>query len=191
MTSYMAKLDWAPRALKPEAITIEPKKLGMQLKEDTPTYWFDNNPFMTQFLTAFSATFPLGEQFMIDTVRKFRDGIKSNERLYNECRGFIGQEAHHFREHEIVNDFMVARGLPVDKLESMIEWWLPIIQSLPEKDQLAITGAAEHLTALFGNLVLSNPEVIEQVHPTLRPIWIWHAIEEIEHKAVTYDLFEV
>ena len=78
MISYTQKLDWAARALKPANISIKPKKLGMQLGDKTPTYWFGNNPFLTQFLTAFSATFPLGEQFMIDTVRIFRDAVKDN-----------------------------------------------------------------------------------------------------------------
>lgn len=190
MNSYVKNLGWAARALRPESVSIKPKKLGVKLGDSTPTNWFDDNPFLTQFFTAFSATFPLGEQFMIDTVRIFRGAVKDNDRLYKECAGFIGQEAHHSNEHEMMNEFMVERGMPVDKLETFIEWWLPIFQGLPEKDQMAITGAAEHLTAMFGDLVLRNPEIMERVHPTVRPIWIWHAIEEVEHKAVTFDLFE-
>ncbi len=27
------------------------------------------------------------------------------------------------------------------------------------------------------------------MHETMRPVWVWHAIEETEHKAVTYDVF--
>ena len=184
-------LNWYAKALRPASVSIKPKALGMPLDETVPTYWFDNNPFMTQLLTAFSAVFPLGESFMIDSVRMFRDDIKtSHPDLYKECGAFIGQEAHHSKEHQAINDFMVERGLPVSKLTYAFEWVIPLLHGLPEKDQMALTGAAEHLTALFGHLVLSNPEVIAQVDESMRPIWVWHAIEEIEHKAVTFDLFE-
>ncbi len=183
-------LNWYAKALRPASVTIKPKPLGMKLGESTPTYWFDDNPFLTHFLTAFSAIFPQGERYMIDSVRMFRDEVKDHKALYKDCSGFIGQEAHHSNEHAIINDFMVARGVPVDKLEAIVDWWVPVFKRFPKKDQMAITGAAEHLTALFGDLVLNNPELIDQVDESMRPIWIWHAIEEIEHKAVTYDLFE-
>ena len=184
-------LKWAARAIKPKNVTIKPKGLNLELPDSTPTYWFDDSPFLTFFLTAFSATFPEGEKFMIDSVRMFRDQVKdSHPELYKECSGFIGQEAHHSKEHALLNDFLSDRGVPVNRLEKMIEAWVPRIKSLPKKDQMAITGAAEHLTALFGDLVLNNPEIIDKVDPNIRPLWVWHAIEEIEHKAVTYDLFE-
>lgn len=188
--SVTKTLSWYAKALRPATVSIKPKALGITLEDNIPTYWFDENPFLTHFLTAFSALFPQGESFMIDSVRLFRNDIKENAALYKDCGGFIGQEAHHSREHEFINDFMSSRGVPVEKLSALLDAWVPVLQGLPEKDQMAITGAAEHLTALFGNLVLSNPEIIDQVDKSLRPLWIWHAIEEIEHKAVTYDLFD-
>jgi len=182
--------NWTARKLRPESVTIKPKALNMSLDDSTPTYFVDNNPFLTQCFTAFSAIFPGGERFMIDSVRLFRDDIKEHKALNKDCGGFIGQEAHHANEHALINDFMAARGFPVKKLESLVDSLMPYFQKLPEKDQMALAGAAEHLTALFGDLVLSNPEIIELVHPSIRPVWVWHAIEEIEHKAVTYDVFD-
>jgi len=190
LKSATKPLTWYAKVLRPKSVSIKPKPLGMKLDDATPTYWFNNNPFLTHFLTAFSAIFPEGESFMIHTVRLFRADISGNKALHKDCGGFIGQEAHHSNEHSIINDFMVKRGVPVDKLEAFIDWWVPLVKGLPEKDQMAITGAAEHLTALFGDMVLRNPDIINQVDPAVRPIWVWHAIEEIEHKAVTYDLFE-
>lgn len=183
-------LSWAAKKLRPASVNITPKALNISADKSTPNYWFYDSPFLTQFFSSFSATFPGGEQYMIDTVRLFRDQVKDHKVLYKDCGGFIGQEAHHSREHKVINDFMQSRGFPVESVENMIDRILPFFKKMRKKDQMALTAAAEHYTAYFGDLVLSNPEVIENVHPTIRPLFVWHAIEEIEHKAVTYDLFD-
>lgn len=183
--------SWFAKARRPADVSIKPRRLDLQLDDSVPTYWSYNSPFLTAFNAAFSATFPLGERFMIDSVRHYRPFVKQHDVLYKECGGFIGQEAHHANEHEALNDFMQARGFPVDRLEKRIEWWTNFTRRrFSKKFQMAISGAAEHLTAMFGNMVLNSPEVIESTHEAVRPIMIWHAIEEVEHKAVTHDLYD-
>ena len=59
------------------------------------------------------------------------------------------------------------------------------------KGQLAFTCALEHMTAMFADVFFTFPETYEQLHPTVRPIWLWHSIEEAEHKGVAYDLYEL
>jgi hypothetical protein len=192
MTSSKERIDsWFAKAKRPAGISIKPRRLDLKLDDSVPTYWSYNSPFLTAFNVAFSATFPLGERFMIDSVREHRPLVKQHEVLYKECGGFIGQEAHHANEHEALNNFMMERGFPVDKLEKKIKWWTDFTRKrFSTKFQMAISGAAEHLTAMFGDMVLNSPELIESTHEAVRPIMIWHAIEEVEHKAVTHDLYD-
>ena len=61
---------------------------------------------------------------------------------------------------------------------------------MPRSFQLAATVALEHLTAVLGDMLLSNPELLEGADERFAAIWKWHAIEETEHKAVCFDAYE-
>lgn len=57
--------------------------------------------------------------------------------------------------------------------------------------RLAVTAALEHYTATFAEIILTSDEAQELIGDTeVRPILLWHALEESEHKAVAFDVFE-
>src|SRR5699024_8205450 len=84
--------------------------------KDIPRYWWDNDPAKTLLLAALSASFPAGDRFFIDSVRHYQSQIEDPE-LMKAIRGFIGQEAHHSREHEVLNEFFHKQGIEVARLE--------------------------------------------------------------------------
>src|SRR5690554_7972927 len=43
---------------------------------------------------------------------------------------------------------------------------------------------------MMADMLLERDDVREDMHETMRPLWVWHAIEETEHKAVAYDVFQ-
>jgi predicted metal-dependent hydrolase len=58
---------------------------------------------------------------------------------------------------------------------------------------LAVTCSLEHFTATLAEILLTTPQgkgLLDSMSPSHRTIWIWHAIEEIEHKSVTFDQFQ-
>ena len=55
---------------------------------------------------------------------------------------------------------------------------------------MAMTAGLEHFTSMLGSLMLSNENLIDEVHPSMRALFIWHAVEECEHKAVAFDLYK-
>ena len=56
---------------------------------------------------------------------------------------------------------------------------------------LAATAALEHFTATLAELLLSNDEVRRLFgHPEVRNLFLWHALEESEHKAVAFDVYK-
>jgi predicted metal-dependent hydrolase len=55
--------------------------------------------------------------------------------------------------------------------------------------QLAATCALEHFTAMLAESLLQNREMREELDPSIRGLWLWHALEEAEHKAVAFDVY--
>ena len=124
------------------------------------------------------------------SVRHFQKAIKNPE-LQKQVKAFIGQEAHHGKEHESFNNMMSRKGIPVEQIDKFTKIGLGRQEKFYSPERLlAKTCALEHFTALFAETLLAHPELIEEVDESLKPLWIWHAIEESEHKSVAYDVYQ-
>ena len=169
---------------------VEPRHMDFQFPKSLAKYWYDDNPYLTHFMNALSSIFPEGERFFIATVRHYQDRI-NDPQLRAEIRGFIGQEAHHGRQHELVNQLLEDQGHPLSKIgnrtKQRLDW---VIENVDPKNQLAITIALEHFTAIMANQVLRDPKLYEKAPKAIQDLLVWHAIEETEHKAVAFDVYQ-
>jgi len=176
----------------PAGVTIQPRRMNFEFDDRVPRYWFGNDPVMTHFLNVLSLTFPEGERFFVDSVRAFRDRIE-DPITQKQISGFIGQEAMHSKEHIAFNAWLEKTGYAqlVSEGEAFASMLLKGARlRLSPREQLGVTAAMEHITAVLAQCILNNPTWLEQIHPGVRPLWLWHAIEEIEHKAVAFDLYK-
>lgn len=172
--------------------------------ENVPEYWMNGSAGLTHFMTALSALFPAGEQFFIDSVRavRYHPTIKDNETLQKEISAFIGQEAMHTQEHVGFNASAQKYGHDVASLEKQTD---KVIQGFrktaailfkpvgitQEMIDLMGTTALEHFTATIASQLLINRHIQAlMTDETMSTMWYWHAVEENEHKAVAYDVFE-
>src|SRR5256885_4428190 len=155
----------------------------------TPATWHPRGAHVSHWFNAMSIFFPEGEKFFIASVRKHQERV-TDERLREDVKGFIGQEAMHGREHRVYNAWLAQHGYPVDKLEQgVIDLLAFTTRWTPRGSQLASTLALEHLTAIMADNLLGDPRVLEGVDPRISALWRWHAIEETEHKAVAFDVY--
>ena len=58
------------------------------------------------------------------------------------------------------------------------------------REQLAMTAGFEHFTAILANLLLEREEVIADIAGVYSDMFLWHAVEETEHKAVAFDVYQ-
>jgi len=172
-------------------VRIPVRRMDFQFPEDTPRYWYRGNPWITHFMNGMSAVFPDGERFFIDTVRNYQDQI-TNPELQKQVRGFIGQEANHGKEHEAFNELLEERfGVPISRITGYIKQRLTRMRrDLSKERQLAVTIALEHFTAILANQLLENPEVMDELDAAYGDMFMWHAVEETEHKAVAFDVYQ-
>ena len=166
-----------------------PRRMDFVFDDSIPMDWFGGSPFKTMVLTALSATFPEGERFFVDSVRHYQKRVSPD--LAKQVSGFIGQEAHHGREHTAFNEFMGRKGLPMAEIDEFVKKGMKFMRRrLSPERQLAMTCALEHFTAILAEMALENPEFFGPMDDRVKPLWYWHAIEESEHKAVAFDVFQ-
>ena len=169
-----------------------------------PEYWANNSPAMTHFMTALSALFPAGEKLFIDSVRAVREhpAIKDNSDLQKEISAFIGQEAMHTHEHVGFNasaqryghDVEMLDRLTAEIIETCRVGFFKVVKPFgmtQEMVDLTATTALEHFTATIAEQLLTNRDLQNMMtDDTMAHMWYWHAIEENEHKAVVFDVYQ-
>ncbi|MGE5186316.1 MAG: metal-dependent hydrolase [Acidobacteriota bacterium] len=170
-------------------MTIVRRDAGLELVE-VPRDWCGKDPYRTTFLDALSLLFPQGERFFVESVKQHRDVVESPT-LRADVAGFMGQEAMHGKEHRAFNELLVSHGLTAaPAIDARLREFLKLVRRiLPPKSQLAVTCALEHFTAMLAEGLLSDEAMREEIHPSVRRLWLWHALEESEHKAVAFDVY--
>jgi len=169
--------------------TISPRDLDLDIPRSIPRYWFGGEAYGTHLMNAFSLVFPPGERFFMDAVRHFRAEVR-DPALLAQIRGFCGQEALHSREHKVMNEWLSSFGIDANGIEQRIgaEIAHRRSQRTPMED-LAVTCALEHFTALMAESWLRAPELRALAPEPIRSLWTWHAIEELDHKSVAFDVY--
>lgn len=170
---------------------IKPRKMAFDMSLLKDKYFFRGNPILSTLMYAMSASFPSGERFFIDSVRHYQKDI-DDPVLLAQIRGFIGQEAHHGRVHEDFNTQVQSLGMAMEYVQGRFEKRIDRAKrKLDSGRQLAVTAALEHITATLAQWTLENPEggLEENKDSPLREMLVWHAVEEIEHKAVAFNVY--
>lgn len=171
------------------AAPIVRSNLDFQLSE-IPRYWFAGDPFLTRMFDALSLTFPDGERYFIQSVRLFRDQIQDPD-LKQRVADFIRQEAQHGIAHDKMNQVMKDQGMPVDQfIQRLNKIFKFELKYRSPQYNIAMTAAAEHLTALMAETFYGEKDTLKDAHPYVRALFAWHAIEEMEHRDVAFDVMQ-
>lgn len=148
-------------------------------------WWLNGDPVATAWFNALSGTFPRGEAYFIEAVKAHRDGVPPE--LAEDIRAFVVQEVNHTREHLAFNRIAGEAGYDMARIDAGVAEQMAMLEGRPRILDLAATMALEHYTAMMAHEFLLRPEHFAGADPEPAAMWRWHAIEEIEHKAVAYD----
>jgi uncharacterized protein len=158
---------------------------------DVPRHWLFGNARASHLANALNLVFPLGERFFIRSVRHYIDRI-DDPALLEDVKRFMGQEVRHGMEHERYFEVLEGHGL---EIASFLEWYervayQKIEKACPPALNLSATVALEHFTAMFAERALTRDILEQHAHPAMRDLLLWHACEELEHKAVAFDVLK-
>ena len=158
---------------------------------DLPRHFAADGDLVTSHvMAALSAVFPDGEDFFVRSVRAFRDQL-TDPILARQVAGFIGQESMHGREHRALNARLGRLGYSTERVARFTRAGLRLrSRLLSATANLAATAALEHFTATLAELLLGDAEARRQCgHRGITDLFLWHALEESEHKAVAFDVY--
>lgn len=171
---------------------IKPRLPQLAIDEELPRTWAFDNILATALIDSVSMLFPAGERFFVRSVHHY---LSQGEKplppeLRTQIQGFFAQEGRHAQQHERLNRVLGTQGYDVSGFLRVYEriCYHYIERAAPPSLRLAATAAAEHFTAILADNFLRMTELTQHLEPNMRRLLLWHAAEEIEHKAVAYDV---
>lgn len=143
------------------------------------------DPIARAWYIALSCSFPRGEAMFIEAVKQNREGAPPQ--LAAQIRDFIRQEVNHSREHLAFNRRAQEAGYDLTEIDAHIA--RTVGETLAQKPVviLCVTVALEHFTAMFAKQFLLRPDLHAEGMIGGADLWLWHSVEEIEHKGVAFD----
>ncbi|GFG69044.1 metal-dependent hydrolase [Mycolicibacter senuensis] len=168
---------------------------------DLPVHYLPGEPFATHFCNVLHLLLPAGEEFFVEVFKQALPLIKDDQ-LRLDVQGFIGQEAIHSQTHAGVVEHLAGRGVDMAPFTAQIKWlfekllgdrphWSKRRQQRWLLERVSLIAAVEHYTAILGEWVLDSPALDEcGAHPAMLDMLRWHGAEEVEHKAVAFDVMK-
>ena len=166
------------------------RRLLIDLESPFPVRWNGGDAFRSALFNALSMSFPVGEQFFIDSVRAGVKALPPEKQAVfeKEVKDFVAQEATHRRIHATFNANLERQGCTNT-------WAVRSAARIKRNSwrgvlfQVGSTAAIEHFTAILSAWMFRNPQVFAGAEQRLTTLWQWHAAEEAEHRSTAFDLF--
>jgi predicted metal-dependent hydrolase len=175
--------------------------------EQTPLHWVPGDAFTTHVINVLHLLLPAGEKWFCDVYRQALP-LVDDDRLREDVKGFIGQEAVHARAHSLVLDHLAAQGLDTTSYTARVDWmfeWLLGDHGIALSGgrgplwlrrywlvvRLAMVAAIEHFTCVLGYWAISASGALDDAgaDAMMLDLLRWHGAEEVEHRAVAFDLY--
>ena len=176
--------------MHPTQTPIIRRRVHIEFDGGNERAWLALNNGIEDLLNALSYYFEPSETFFIQSVQHYQDHI-SDAALKGEVGNFIYQEAMHTKQHNRCNKVMDHAHPHGPRITKLIARILGVMRRFrPRSTQLAFTAALEHFYAILSDFLLTyQKEFIRISDPAYSTLWLWHAVEETEHKAVCFDVY--
>ena len=139
---------------------------------------------------AISLLLPYLEPYLIRTMKAAREQI-ADAALEVALRQFAAQEGQHHRQHRRFNEVIRRGGFPgLAIFEEELE---ADYRRFTERRSLRFNLAyAEGFEAFTTALARYSFELrlFDRMHGEARDLFLWHLVEELEHRTVAYDVYE-
>lgn len=174
-----------------DSIPVRPLQFDVGSLRSEDVVWSRTCPEFSVFINALGLHVPHFERYLIRAMRKAKEEI-TDPKLLKEVSAIIGQEAHHAKNFLQFNEAMARRYPKVKAMdEAAMQYFGERANSDSLKQLVGYTAGYETFTFLAGMIILDNYERwFADSHPLMKAIWVWHQVEEVEHGAVAFDVYQ-
>ncbi len=172
-------------------IPVRPLKFDFNDRTADDAIWSQSSPLFAIFANAFTLHVPYFERYLVRTMGKAKRKI-SDESLLADVNALIGQEAHHANAFIGFNKLLKRRYPKAEALETHASQdFARRMKSDDFKSMVGFTAGYETFTFLAGMMFLGNYDAwFAQSDDSVKALWVWHQVEEVEHAAVAFDVYK-
>jgi len=155
----------------------------------SPAVHHRGNAYLSHFWNALSIMAPSTERA---AMRVLRNALKNIEepRLRGDVAAFLKQEGLHTREHRRFNARLADLGYDTTDAIARADRALDAyLDGADAPTAVALIIAGEHLIYALARDLLDDPRVLEGMDPEVKRLFLWHALEEVEHQSVAHDVY--
>lgn len=168
------------------------RRMRFPYPESLEAWWNPARPEFSQIVNAGSLSMPFLEPYLIETMRKAKERI-SDPKLLQDVDQYIAQESTHFRQHQLFNKRIAELGyttVPKHEVRLKLDYD-SLARNRSFTFNLAYAEGFEAMGLTVGNMLVEDREYLfGKSEPSVASLILWHFVEEIEHKTVTYDVFK-
>jgi predicted metal-dependent hydrolase len=170
---------------------VRPLTFDLSVLNQSSIVWSRTCPQFSVFVNALGVHVPYFERYLIVALRKAKAYIK-DAKLLRDVSAIIGQEAHHAKNFIDFNKVLASRYPKVAAYDQHAkEWFAHRAATDSMKRLVGFTAGYETFTFLGGMIVLENYDRwFADSDPTIKAMWVWHQVEEVEHGAVAFDVYK-
>lgn len=167
------------------------RKVQFTYPDDLAPHWNPHRPEWSHMVNASSLLMPYLEPFLITAIREAIP-LLSDDALRDEAKAYMGQEAHHFKQHRRFNDLLLALGYERlrDYERTLVDDYARL-SARPLAFRLAYAAGFETMALAIGHMLVRHRAFFfKDADPTVSSLVLWHFVEEVEHKRAAYDVFQ-
>jgi len=173
---------------------------------NSPLEWIPKQRYASFFINVIHLLLPLGEYWFCKIYKQALPYI-TDEKLREDVKGFIQQEAMHARAHDsAIDDYLAKNDINPRGYRKLMLWLFDVVLAdkilglIPTgrilykpwlSFRLGVVAAIEHFTCVLGMYAIDNKLWDEAgADPVVLDILRWHGAEEVEHRCVAYDVHQ-
>lgn len=171
-----------------DEIVVRP--FAFDFPDDLNPVWAPDDVSRSLLFNGMSLTMPYLEPFLVKTMREAMEHTEDPE-LLQDMRGFMGQEACHYKCHRRLNELLKSNGYPeLERVEAKLERSYARLTTRSLRTRLAYSAGFECMTNGFTSWFINKrKQLFGHTSPYVASFWLMHMVEETEHKTVAFDAY--